>query len=657
MARYPSLDMIQGLESWFSIKTCDSVGTARSARKAFAAVALTLTLAVLWTLTHHYGGITQDAHIYAFQAFARIRPALQADIYLRNTSQDRFTIFSPIFAACIRALGLRLAGEMLFSLCIAGFLSAAWFVARALISREIAWFSVAMLILTVGVYGSYGIFHYAQHYLTARSPAEALVVAAIALQFYGRRVLALAVVGLALLLHPLMAFPGLLMILCDWTRLRWNLIGAAGGIGAAIAISLAGVWLHPSSGPFAIIDSAWLEVVRERSQFLFLPLWHWRDWDLNARPFLTIALVALALGEEPRLRKLCIGAAVVGASGLAVAAIACSIGPVAILLQGQAWRWDWITSLIGVILIPAAFLGLWRQQTVGPVCAMLLVLAWTFVPIDGSAALAVAILLWSLRAQVGSTLGVYLRWAAIAIAGLALCWVLGNSWRDVSVNFNWNDGPVVLQRLTDILGLKVPALLLFLLIWRLLQRFRSTWVPGALAAALAGALIFTVPFAFGTPVIPSLRARPDAFSNWRRLIPPSANVFVDDGSDSPLFAWFTLRRPSYLSVDQSAGVVFSRKTALEIARRADVLRPLMFPDYRIFDQRRRARRRPSGKKAPWPKPLTVPLLIRVCRDPALNFLIAHQDLGFGAIAHTATDSWKGWYLYDCARVRARMRGA
>jgi hypothetical protein len=398
--------------------------------------------------------------------------------------------------------------------------------------------------------------------------------------------------------------------------------------------------------------------VRERSQFLFLTLWHTHDWDLNARPFLTVALAVLTLGDDPRIRKLCIAATWVGASGLAVAAIASSLGPVAILLQGQAWRWDWVTTLVGVILLPAVFLRCWRAESVGPVCAVLALLAWTFVPIDGTAALAAALLLWSLRGRLGKTLDAYFRWSAIAIVAMAIIWGTGSSWTEIASHFNWNRSSLLVQRLSDILGLKVPALLLLLGLAQWLRRARTLAMPAALTVAFAAALVVTVPFAFGSPAVPSLKPRPDLFSNWRRAIPPTANVFVDDGSDSPLFAWFTLRRPNYLSIDQSAGVVFSRKTALEIARRAEVLRPLRFPDYRVLDKRHAARRhRVAGPKRPWPKPLTVPLLERICDDPALGFVVAHPDLGFDAIRHTAKDAWKGWSLYDCARVRARMRGA
>src|ERR1700690_481968 len=48
------------------------------------AIALALILAAIWLLTHRYGGITNDAQLYAIQALARIHPGLAKDLYLQN---------------------------------------------------------------------------------------------------------------------------------------------------------------------------------------------------------------------------------------------------------------------------------------------------------------------------------------------------------------------------------------------------------------------------------------------------------------------------------------------------------------------------------------------------------------------------------------------
>src|SRR5271170_437463 len=77
------------------------------------AVSFALMLAALWALMQGYQGFAGDAQIYAFQALARIHPALSTDLYLQNTSQDQYTIFSPVYAAFIGWLGLDNAARLL----------------------------------------------------------------------------------------------------------------------------------------------------------------------------------------------------------------------------------------------------------------------------------------------------------------------------------------------------------------------------------------------------------------------------------------------------------------------------------------------------------------------------------------------------------------
>jgi hypothetical protein len=151
------------------------------------AIALALMLAALWSLMHRYQGFARDGELYAVQSMARLDPSIGADVYLVNASQDRYTVFSPLYAAFVRSFGLRDAESVLFVFFTVGFLAAAWALARKLSNSGTAWLAVAMLISTVGYYGAYGIFHYSENYLTARTMAEALVVTSLAAHFYGRR--------------------------------------------------------------------------------------------------------------------------------------------------------------------------------------------------------------------------------------------------------------------------------------------------------------------------------------------------------------------------------------------------------------------------------------------------------------------------------------
>jgi hypothetical protein len=118
--------------------------------------------------------------------------------------------------------------------------------------------------------------------------------------------------------------------------------------------------------------------------------------------------------------------------------------------------------------------------------------------------------------------------------------------------------------------------------------------------------------------------------------------------NSAAFAWFTLERPSYLTVDQSAGVVFSRTTALEVRRRSQVLLPLMDPDWRLLSNMSQVHGG-SGGSFTSVRPLTRERLTSVCGDPELNFVVAEDNIGFEPLRH-ARAGGHDWYLYDCRIV-------
>ena len=93
---------------------------------------MVLLLLATWGILHHYKGLALDGELYAFQAMARLNPALHADLYLMGNSQDEFTFFSPLYALFIRCFGLWSASVVLFVLCTATFLTAAWSVAKSM---------------------------------------------------------------------------------------------------------------------------------------------------------------------------------------------------------------------------------------------------------------------------------------------------------------------------------------------------------------------------------------------------------------------------------------------------------------------------------------------------------------------------------------------
>jgi hypothetical protein len=615
----------------------------------FATLSLALMLLTLWLALHGYHGLTGDGQIYAFQALARLHPQFAADLYLQNTSQDQFTLFSPFYAWCIGLLGLENAARLLTLVFTLWFLAAAWSFVAAFAGRDTGWLAVAFLLIIGGDYGASGVFQLLDPFLTARLPAEALTITALACHFRGMKRLGLFLALGALFIHPLLALPGLLLLVCLWLPVRVGVIGVIGSIFSALAIAVAAIDLPTGSLPLAIMDAPWLDVVRERSQFLFLQLWSIHDWDINARAFISLGFTAIAVADE-RMRKLCGAAALVGAVGLAVAFIGGFIGPVAILVQAQAWRWVWIAVFIGAALVPFTALRVWRDDECGPLCTLLLVSGWAL-PGLGTACVTAALIVWSTRAHISSRSAVYFRWLAAALGLVIGVWILTKYLAIVSPpTLAPGHAPLAAIQIQNVLSLKVPAVLLGLLVWWGIDTSRKSWVPVLLSPMLIALSICVYPAAFKEVRTPAADGDIQEFADWANAIPPTATVLVAPPQDVGGFVWFTLGRPNYLAVDQSAGVVFSRATALEVRRRSEVLLPLMDPNWKLLTSLRAASGGERNKSTT--RPLTPEKLIQVCADPQLGFVISPGKAGFEPLPHEHTGAWKDWNLYDCRKVRS-----
>jgi hypothetical protein len=625
-----------------------SIVEASLSRRLAVRVALTLMLIALWSLTHRYSGLGGDAKLYAVQALSRIHPFLTHDLFLQNSSQDRFTIFSPLYAWCIGLLGLQEAALLLTIVFKVWFLAAAWVFARILTNSYVGFLAVASLIVLNGAYGAYGVFHYAEDWVTARSLGEALAITALAFWASGLRFPGIAIAVVAMFVHPLIALPVVVLLLCLWTPPKIGLLSAAAGVVATLALAVASLWLPSVEHVFTIMDAGWLEVTQARSRFLFLQLWSIDDWCLNARPFVSLVASALVL-SDPRLRRLCFAGLLVGATGLAVALIASLIGPLAILVQGQAWRWVWVTSFASVLLLAPTAMEAWRDERCGSLCAILLICAWTL-PVPASLMCgALTTVLWSIRRYLTTRVALYLRWAALATSVAIIAWIIANSWMTVSSpapESGLEAFPVTLVR--DIFGLEIlVALLVWLLAWKI-RTSGSIIQLVTLCAALLATSLFVLPDAFRASAR-IFKSGAYEFSAWRRVIPLDSNVFVVPAPNSAAFAWFALERPSYLSIDQSSGVIFSRQTALEVRRRAEVVSPLWGTNWQV---RTREHTRSNAAPSPYVRPLSRDTLVKVCRDPQLNFVVAKENVGFDPIPGTHAGIWKDWLLYDCTRINS-----
>jgi hypothetical protein len=605
----------------------DAFGVTHAARRPLLqALALTLGLIALWSVTHSYKGLRGDAELYAVQAMARIHPGLATDIFLQNGSQNKYTIFSPMYAWFIGGLGLTTAAITLWLSFKVWLFGAAWALARAVSNARMACLAIALLMIVDGTYGGYEVFRYAEDYLTARSFAEALAVSAIALHFHNFKTIGLLTAVIALFVHPIMALPGLLILVSLRSSAHIILFMAALGMLFTLGVSLFVLRAPATAGLLAVLDPPWLDIVQERSVFLFPLQWTSADWETNGRPFLGLAVTAMALPDS-RIRALCIAAALVGATGLAVATIAGTLGHLAILIQGQAWRWMWLTCFSSVLLVAPAAAAIYRDRRCGPVTALLLVSGWMLPPANGLPCIALALFIWSIRERIATGTAERLQWVVGAV-GIAMVAAVALT-----------SGASLIARIRDLAALQVAALVVALLALYWIHATRSAMLLMLIIVSLGISSAILVPRALKDVVRDRSLTEVSAFADWRKTIPPTSNVFVAPAHYSAAFAWFTLQRPSY-----------SRATAMEIDRRSQVLLPVLDPDWQL---------RTSGRSTPaqdamqrGPRPFTQERLVSVCGDLQLGFVVAKEDVGIGLIVRKQFGDSTSWSLYDCNQVRS-----
>jgi hypothetical protein len=598
-----------------------------------------LAVTVLWCLMRGYQGLDGDAQLYAFQALAKIDRALQTDLFLQNSSQDRFTVFTPIYAALIRLLGVRSASLTLTVLFTLWFYTAAWRLASALGDRYLAWAAIGVLIMTPGDYGASGVFQFSERFLTARLPCEALIVTALACHFGRRKFLAVLIAFAALFVHPLMGLPGLIVLLIDSVPVKAIVAGASAGILSSFLVSAAVPKISLLMHAFPIMDPGWLYVVRERSQFLFLELWKARDWDTNIRPVLLLLFIVVARRNADS-RKICLTSICVGLTGLCLALIPSLVDPVALLVQGQAWRWIWIGCLLSALLLPAALVDVSKDKRCGVLCVVLVLAAWLLQNPYGTACVGVALVVWLSRRRIGESARPYLNWAAILVFLAVAAWAVieAVNWRLSGVVLT---GSALLASIRGLLLVKMTAVGLAGVIWRRLHEGNNVeWIRVAAPVMFVGAAAL-LPWSLAPKSSVGSEPLRAVFSDWGAVIPPSSTVMVVSPRDVGEFAWFVLRRPNYLALDQSAGAIFSKVTALEIERRSKVLLPLMEPTWKIL----------SGMRHAQAHPLTRAILHQICQDPELGFVVTPPTPEFPSFGPPHPAPWLGWQLHDCSAVR------
>ncbi len=627
----------------FTVSNASGTAAGNRRTRIAAGAAIGLCLITFWMLLHPYEGVTHDSVLYALGALARLHPeSLAHDVFLKFGSQDQYTIFSPLLAQTIRLLGFETSMAILTLVSQLAFFAFGWLLARRLMPTHLALLALGMLIVAPSGYGSYRIFEYGEGFLTPRLIAQALVLGALAAAVAQRRAWAMAGLAAAALLHPIMAAAGIVMLSFLWLGLprpRTMLLAIVLGLGLLLIVGL-----FVPYGPFARIDAGWLQLLMDRSFFLFVGSWNFQDWVRTCIPLSVLAVGAL-LCLEPSVRNTSIAALLTASAGLLLTAVACDFLHLATASRVQPWRWLWLAQATAALLVPIVVRDGWSRGPLARATVLLLAIAWILrgQSFDGLA-LAAALSAVMLAASTNHVRP--MRAAQIVFAGTlamllpAILLCLADKWTLVTLQGDVRYLPSTIDRLR-LMGRDgvLAAMLLVLFWWRVRSTNKRTELALLLALGIGGCAAL-LPWSWGKWTTPRYSASlHEAFASWRRQIPPASEVLW---SQNPLGTWYWLERPSYLSLAQTAGIVFFRQAALELRRRARHAGPLLTEELSDWIPSS-AHGLPATDRLP-----------AVCRSGEIDFVVADRDLGLPPLATLAPypeHPRVQLRLYRCANIR------
>jgi len=509
-----------------------------------------------WFLSRPFTFSENDGQLYAFMALARLDPhRFGGDLFIRFGSQDAFSIFSPIYGALIRLVGLTAATMALLILGAALWLAGCWRLARSVLEANRAAVVVIIFCVLHITYGGFSALYVSEALLTSRIFAEAFVLLGLAELARGAGLRAALLLILAAALHPIMALGGLATA-AVWESFRrpWLLAVGAAALLAAAALALTG--LPPFDRLLAVMDGPWLAAVEHRDGFVFLANWIAGDWA-NVFAQASVVLAAALISHGPR-RWFFLSILIIAAGALAASAIGGDLLHSVLIIQLQLWRATWLLAWAGVValFVLASDARRLAEWVVPALFAVALIFAQQVWLLD---ALAVIGLLGVVR---GYVLPAWAAHTLIALCALIFAGFVVSQVELAISTFAW-------------------ARHLGLTPWSYKQ---IRWAIALTVAPLFVLALFRRPAAlplFAGVLLVLSAATWDQRNAWQKLI---MNGGVSVSAPSPVLwsedvapTWFLLRAPSWLSLQQASGLLFSRQTALTWAARAPTTRGIVRP--------------------------------------------------------------------------------
>lgn len=540
-----------------------------------------LGLAML-LLLRRYTGINHDSVLYLGQGLVQDWPStFGRDLFFVHGSQDRYSLFPWLVGkamAVVPAPMLFMYGTLA---CQILFAAASWYCLVGLLPpRQRYWAWMAILCLP-SMYGMVVIFGYGEQFLTPRPLAEALCLFGVGLLARRRWRMGAGLFAIAALLHPLQTLAALLVV-WPWAIGRDRRWMHAAWLAIPVLL-LAWAGISPLDGLLRPIDPSWLAVLREFTAQVFLTRWNVPDFVVLAFDVLVLAIASHANRGKPFgdwCRAVLAGLLI----ALPTSLLLVDVLKLALPAGLQLWRVLWLAHWFAVAALGAAA---WRNATSREwsrllLLALAVVLGWSM-----SEWIAIPLLLlhsvWErLPGDRRSRLKLLLGW--LFAAGLIILFASYASfeWAYFGMAHHRLDLYAIDRRL-----LYFPALAmgLPLLAWTLWQHLGQA-ARRACVALLLAPLVIVAALRWDARPLTNLafeRAyfREDVFG---KALPADAQVYWDFVTLTG--PWLVLRRASYFSPGQLAGVVFNRATAIDAHVRSERMRPALEDSLQCQDRTR-----------------------------------------------------------------------
>ncbi len=536
-------------------------------RQFLAALLLAIFLLVY---LHPYYGIRHDAILYLGQALLRLDPVnFKRDLFFAYGSQADFTIFPQLLAlllphidAAHTFIALTLFGLFFFVLASATLL-------RTIFPSPTWYWSLLALLIFPGTYGGHEIFGYLETFFTGRSMAEPLVLLAVFAYVTGRRAIAAMLLLASFALHPLQAIPAVVLWWCDrvfndrrWLHLLW----------LPLVVVVAGlIGLPPADKLVARFDPQWFDWIVGPSRHVFIHLWTPHNFLSFATDVFLVALTFThGTGIAKTLaRNLLVATALCFLASLLLADLLQLVLPTAL----QLWRVQWLLHWLAVASIPFLLHHFWREGKLSSIRFWLLIAVIFFgvttpdhryfIAVGG-----VAIFLFCVWPLIENKVSQPYKTAllasiplSLAIATVKYSFTVISKFKAYGYSREALRPEFVIVHQPLIIGILVASGI-FLYLHK--KHTRSIFVTLLLALLIYSGAEWDRRSTW-TKYIESAKFNPSLFG---QMIEEGSQVFWAEELTAP---WLILRRPSYFSGQQMAGILFNRETAREAFERIKVM--------------------------------------------------------------------------------------